>query len=260
MASTRAPSIGKVTTPTGVWDFDSQNLINYTVNPPQGTLTGMSPYFRDNGSTMSHELMHAWFDLVDRYNGWAGAQDLMASNQSWKHITLYDKMMIGWASPKFVTPTTVNRYFTFDIQGKSPEGLILIDPSRPKEYWVIERRPVYSHCGFESGLPSPADGFAVYWVKRQAFIVKNWPGYDDVRLVDAAKPDQDPDGSGPVQTSGGSVAADATPGPNPGYGTPSAAAFFRPGQQLRRLYFGDGTASPFSFKVVSKDVVFIQSQ
>jgi M6 family metalloprotease-like protein len=259
MASTRRPAIGAVTTPSGTWDFGSEAVVNYTVNKPQGSAKALPAFFRNSGSSMAHELLHAWFDLVDRYNGWAGLQDIMASDTSWKHATLYDKMMIGWVSPKFVTPSTANRVFTFDTQGKKPEGLVLIDPSRPKEYWIFERRPVYSNCGFESGLPTPPDGFAVYWVKRQVFVTDDWKGNDDVRLVDAALPDQDPDGSGPVQMNGSVPAPVASPGPKPGYGTPSAGAFFRPSQQIRRLYYGDGTPSPFSFVVTAKNQVSIRS-
>src|SRR5262249_39740157 len=70
------------------------------------------------------------------------------------------------------------------------------------------RNKASSPGNFDSGLPE--NGLAVWWVNTGAFF-----GWDDIRLVDASKPDQDPNGT------------TAFDGAAPGYINQGAGALFK---------------------------------
>lgn len=253
-ASTRAFS-GDVVTDYGDFRFENVRAITYTTkafSEPDYTVDPL----RDP-SVYAHELAHALFDLPDRYragsaNGFTGQYDLMTADRTWELLPAYDRVKLGWIQPKVLTPGDFG-FFEFHPSNFSPEIVALIDPAKPQEYWLVEYRTNTSgllSCPYDSGLPET--GFAVWWVRENAFPVSSaWAGYDDVRLVDASLPDQDPDGGGYVLDSN-NVPFVAS---SPGYYSPQSGAFFEPvpGVAMRDLYYSDGTQSPFSFRIVSAD-------
>lgn len=141
-------------------------------------------------SSLAHELAHAFFGLPDRYSGGAfvtgtGAYDLMATDRSWKHLTMYDKMKIGWIQPKIVDGH-LGKCLQFSASELTQTGLVILaDSTSANEYWVVEVREKSASFGaFDQDLPD--SGLAVWWVRQGTWA----GGYDEVRLVDAGKPDQ----------------------------------------------------------------------
>jgi M6 family metalloprotease-like protein len=159
-------------------------------NPTKGT-----DEFRYNGpcgfqfSTIVHELSHGFFGLPDRYSsacgtGTTGPYDLMADNCSMKHLTIYDKMKIGWIRPRILTESRAQRRcYSFPAIEQTPAALILYNSRKPGEYWIVENRDAASSPrNFESGLPE--SGLALWWVDGSS---------DSPRLVNASDPAQRPD-------------------------------------------------------------------
>ena len=151
-------------------------------------------------STVAHELCHAMFDLPDRYANrttptGVGRYDLMASDRTWEHMTIYDKMKIGWIQPSF-SYGHVGRCLSFEASESTASALVVVSPTvtgtgtlpaSSSEYWMIENRHKPSSRGdFDQNLPE--SGLAVWWVQEGTAA----GGYDTLRLVDFAKPDSPP--------------------------------------------------------------------
>ena len=221
-------------TPSGVFNFKPRvvymglkkaNDPNFDTNP-----------IRDLHS-LCHELCHAFFNLTDRYlngacgTGGPGPYSIMSDNCSWEHMLIHDKMKIGWIQPKIVAGH-LDKCLAFPASESSPTALVLLapqDPHQTDEYWIVENRhKPSSDCGscvlnlpqflgynpgkvgvFDRDLPE--SGLAVWWVKTGAYF----SGYDDIRLVNASLPDQDPNGT------------TAITGADPGYVNPIVGALFK---------------------------------
>jgi M6 family metalloprotease-like protein len=128
---------------------------------------------RYNYSTIWHELAHGMFGLPDRYSdfcgsGRTGQYDLMSDNCSWRHMSMYDKMKIGWIRPKILVKPSqradrARHCYTFPNSETTPAAVILWDQNQPNEYWIVENRhKPSSPRGFDRDLPE--SGLAVWWV------------------------------------------------------------------------------------------------
>lgn len=144
---------------------------------------------RYNYSTIWHELAHGMFGLPDRYtantcgNGRTGQYDLMSDNCSWRHMTMYDKMKIGWIRPRILVKPSqradrARQCYAFNSSEHTPSALILWDASQPNEYWIVENRyKPASPRNFDRDLPE--SGLAIWWVHERDNILA---------LVDARDP------------------------------------------------------------------------
>ncbi len=130
-------------------------------------------------STVCHELGHCLFGLPDRYGstgicatGTTGPYDLMADNCSWKHFTIYDKMKIGWVTPRILEkvenrPGNARKCLAFPASETNPAGVVLWTAAAPDEFYIIENRyAAASVPGFESGFRQ--DGLAVWWASTNS--------------------------------------------------------------------------------------------
>jgi M6 family metalloprotease-like protein len=143
---------------------------------------------RYNYSTIWHEMSHGMFGLPDRYTDYCGSGrtgqfDLMSDNCSWKHMSIYDKMKIGWIRPRILVKPSQRadqqpHCFTFPNTETTPAALILWDNNQPNEYWIVENRHKGSSArSFERDLPE--SGLAIWWVNEAT---------DALSLVDAHDP------------------------------------------------------------------------
>lgn len=230
-ADPRPPAMAslQVNTPDGTYDFKPS--VVYI-----GTKTASDPTYDTNSirihSSICHELCHAFFNLTDRYaggcgTGGTGQYDIMSDNCDWRHMNIHDKMKIGWIQPKILAGH-LGQCLAFPASERSPAALVLLnplkDPLDADEYWIVENRnKASSVCDgcllfippfdveegvFDSALPE--SGLAVWWVSKGT-----WYGQDDVRLVDASLPAQDPDGTTDIF------------GSDPGYSSQGAGALFK---------------------------------
>lgn len=128
-----------------------------------------------NFVTIRHELMHAFFNLPDRYIpslGKTGNYDPMSAERPrWTNMNIVDKIKIGWVTPKILTDRQLNpnaplgpHTYSFPNSASLPAALILYDMRYPDECWVIENRchDCKVLANFDSGLPE--SGLAVWWV------------------------------------------------------------------------------------------------
>lgn len=227
-------SAGPVTVPEIVVDTPAGV---YTFRPPVvylGTKTASAPDAAIDPirilSTIPHELAHAFFNLPDRYlgpcgSGITGAYDLMSDNCTWHHMNPHDKIKIGWLEPVILNGH-VGTCVALPASESTPAAVVLVhsDPAvGADEYWIVENRhrpssgcsgctlalPPLDVTGiFDAGLPE--SGLAVWWVRFGTWT----DTHDEVRLVDATLPDQDPDGTTPLQ------------GTDPGYRDQGPGALF----------------------------------
>jgi len=244
-ASSRSIGIGRVQTQVGRFDFGVRWIVNISF------LEGSNPSSRDPLPSQArpiyaHELNHAFFNLADKYAGYTGGFDIMSASGSWVDMTIYDRIKVGWIRPRVIIPPNWGLY-KFQPSESWPDALILIDSAKLSEYWIIEYRSrEASVCNYDSGLPE--SGVAVWWVKRNPFPASSaWANYDDLRLVQANLPDQDPDGSGTVLGPNNAP----VPGPNPGYANQGAGSLFNVNnsRNVRTLFYSDGTRSKFDIRV-----------
>ncbi len=137
-----------------------------------------------NYGTIWHEMSHGMFGLPDRYADYAGSGrtghfDLMSDNYSWKHLSIYDKMKIGWIRPRMLVkasqrPDQQRHCYSFPNTETTPAAVILWDANQPNEYWMVENRyKPGSPKNFERGLPE--SGLAIWWVDERV---------DSVSLID----------------------------------------------------------------------------
>jgi M6 family metalloprotease-like protein len=138
-----------------------------------------------NYGTIWHEMSHGMFGLPDRYTNYAGSGrtghfDLMSDNYSWKHLSIYDKMKIGWIRPKILVKPSQRadhqrHCYAFPNTETTPAALILWDANQPDEYWIVENRyKGGSPRNFDRGLSE--SGMAIWWVNERV---------DSLSLVDA---------------------------------------------------------------------------
>ncbi len=147
---------------------------------------GIETFFY-NYSTMWHELAHGFFGLPDRYGEYAGGgtggfYDIMDGHYSRMHITVVDKMKIGWIKPKVLLPASQRiqrglRCYSFSNIESHPSAVVLYSAGAPNECFVIENK---SRSGsardFNSGMPS--EGLAIWWTDLNSGAI---------RLIDASK-------------------------------------------------------------------------
>lgn len=128
---------------------------------------------RYNYSTIWHELAHGMFGLPDRYTSFCGSGrtgqfDIMSDNCSWRHMSIYDKMKIGWIRPKILVKPSqradrARHCYAFPNSETTPAALILWDVNQPNEYWIVENRyKPGSPRNFDRDLPE--SGLAIWWV------------------------------------------------------------------------------------------------
>lgn len=194
-ASTRSVSAGAVSTPQGSFTFAKRPIVIFSLKASSDPQKAVNPIRAL--AAVAHELSHAFFNLPDRYgkNTGTGEYDMMgsASSSKWVHLPMPDKLRIGWIKPKIVRGH-VGKCLQFVASELQSAALILapIDQflSSPLEYWVIENRNAkFDSGGYDDDLPDK--GLAIWYVSSGTH--PNGQGFDDVRLVDFSKPDQDPD-------------------------------------------------------------------
>ncbi len=193
-ASTRYPSIGEVHTPSGEFDFSTRPIVYYSLKAVADPQYATDPIRNLPG--VAHELCHAFFNLPDRYaagGSGTGLYDLMASSYTWVYMTAFDRMKIGWTTPK-VVQGHLGKCLQFTASELQEGAVVLVPPGSMAgstgvlEYWIAENRnKAFSDGGYDDDLPDA--GLAVWYVAEGTW----GDGHDDVRLVDFSKPDQDPD-------------------------------------------------------------------
>lgn len=192
-ASTRDIVLDMTTTPYGAFDFGTRPIVFFSLMA-RGVADSKTNPIRYH-SSVAHELNHAFFNLPDRYdaNSGNGRYDIMVQDQKWMHLTMHDKIKIGWIRPK-ILDTHLGKLLRFPSSENRKAALILVKPfgdvpgKGPFEYWVVENRNRAQSAGaYDSKFPE--DGLAVWYVGEGTYN----DGHDDVRLVDAGLPDQDPD-------------------------------------------------------------------
>ncbi len=161
-----------------------------------------------NYVTIRHELMHAFFNLPDRYNpslGKTGEYDPMSANRPrWTNMNIIDKIKIGWVTPKIFTfdqdinpLAAVNgKNYSFPNSARYPAAVVLYNSKFPDECWVVENRckdcnPIAKFdSGIESKLKPDFDsglsesGLAVWWLDLKT---------EKVILISASKPSLKPE-------------------------------------------------------------------
>lgn len=130
---------------------------------------------RYNYSTIWHEMAHGLFSLPDRYQngtcgtGPAGQYDIMSDNCSKRHMSIYDKMRIGWISPKVLLPANQRiggerKCYNFPPVEQTPAALVLFSPANPDEFWIVENKNKSASArNFEADLPE--SGLAIWWAR-----------------------------------------------------------------------------------------------
>jgi len=112
----------------------------------------------------SHELMHT-LGTTDLYGPggagecWNGGYTLMGCARGgsphqriWTHLDPWHKIRLGWAAPRYVsTRAPAANYQLLAPMGADERPMVLFDPQRPREFYVLE----YRH-------PRTADGWDVY--------------------------------------------------------------------------------------------------
>jgi M6 family metalloprotease-like protein len=248
-------TIGKVKTSAGTFDFGSRRPVIY-LSVDKASLNSGDRFLTDIlHLTIMHELLHAFFNLPDRYynqindTGQTGSYCNLSSSSRRVLLNPHDRMKLGWIRPRILTPDHANVWLKAPTAAATQAALILLDPARPDEYWLLENRNKSSSgvWAVESGLPT--EGLAVWWVRARALPNRS----DDLRLVRASLADQDPDGDG-IDVAG--------PHPDwplnklkPGYywyaSTPGVQDLFTKQSGPRILYYSDGTPSKFRLYQIS---------
>jgi hypothetical protein len=167
-------------------------------------------------------------------------------------------MKVGWIRPRILTPDHTNLWLKAPSVAAAQAVLILLDPERPDEYWLLENRNKSGSEAsvVESGLPT--EGLAVWWVRTRALADKT----DNIRLVAASATDQDPDGDGIYGKAGKNNQGEwhAADWPinrdNPGYywypdSNSGVQDLFTEQSGPRTLYYSDGTPSKFGLYCIS---------
>ena len=258
-ASNVPQTIGKVKTAAGTFDFGNRPVIYLSVTKaslqdstdPNIVGTGSKFLYDELLTTIVHELLHQFFDLPDRYyngmggTGQTGSYCSLSASSSRILLNPHDRMKLGWIRPRILTPDHAHVWLKAPTAAATQAALILLDPARPDEYWLLENRNK-SGASVESSLPT--EGLAVWWVRTRALPNQS----DDVRLVRASLADQDPDGDG--------IGAPEHPDwpankDKPGYywytstwGTPD---LFAEQSGPRILRYSDGTPSKFGLYSIS---------
>lgn len=153
-----------------------------STDPREGIAT-----FEYNFSTIWHELAHGFFGLPDRYGEYAGQgtgglYDIMDGHYDRIHMTVVDKMKIGWIRPKILLPSNERmqnglRCYSFAAIESQPSAVVLYSSNAPNESFVIENR-TKSGSARNFNADAPSEGLAVWWIDLNS---------GDVRLIDATE-------------------------------------------------------------------------
>ncbi|MFD2035967.1 hypothetical protein ACFSKL_14275 [Belliella marina] len=119
-----------------------------------------------------HELGHGFFGLPDRYQDFSGTGrggqfDIMSDNFRNIHMTIYDKMKIGWVKPRILLPANQRipegrRCYRIQASAQTEAALILYSNRSPDEYLIVENiNTEASERGFTSGYNE--SGLAIWW-------------------------------------------------------------------------------------------------
>jgi M6 family metalloprotease-like protein len=251
-ASNEWQTIGKVKTSAGTFDFGDRPVIYLSVT--KASLQDNTGYnFLDDEllTTIVHELLHEFFDLPDRYydgingTGLTGAYCNLSASSSRVLLNPHDRMKLGWIRPRILTPDRAHVWLKAPAAAATQAALILLDPARADEYWLLENRN-RSGVSVESSLPT--EGLAVWWVRAGALPNQS----DDMRLVRASLADQDPDGDGIGTPDHPDWPANSA---KPGYywyaPTPGVQDLFAGQNGPRILRYSDGTPSKFGLYSIS---------
>ena len=192
-ASKRDRTIGSTPTPYGWHDFGTRPIVYFSLKAESEPDSDVNP-IRFHASVI-HELHHAFFALPDRYGEFSGTgpYDHMTLDRSWLHLTMFDKMKIGWIQPKILN-AHYGKCLRFPASESTPAALVLVKPEPvlvpedPLEYWVVENRNhAFSSGGYDENLLE--DGLAIWYVREGTYSI----GHDEVHLVNAALPDTEAD-------------------------------------------------------------------
>jgi len=160
--------------------------------------TSATNTIRYNIPVAIHEMNHGFFNLPDRYDmdvtglGPTGLFDMQCEAYSIKHISMLDKIKIGWVMPKILSvvpdrPDSERHCYGFPASESVPAGLVLINPAHPEDMWVVENRFASASArNFDAGLPE--SGLAIWWYGSEAV-----PETYRLRLIDVSKGDLPPD-------------------------------------------------------------------
>jgi len=196
-AHVRYPAAFDVNTPYGTFTFELP-IIQFSLVEESDPDPHTNPI--RVLSTVAHEFCHSMFNLTDRYTDeddpqyttGVGNYDIMSYDHTWKMMTMYDRMKIGWIQPK-VLASHLGKNVKFVNSESAPQALVLLKPAADPnqlstdEMWIVENRyKPGSQGSFDADLPE--SGMAVWWVRKGTWAA----GTDEVRLVDYSKADQTP--------------------------------------------------------------------
>ena len=146
-ASTVWQTIGEVNTPAGTFDFGAHRVIYLSVTKASLQDSAGNNFLDDTLlKTIMHELLHAFFDLPDRYynmitgSGQVGSYCNLSETYQWVLLNPHDRMKLGWIQPRILTPDHAHVWLKAPAAAASQAALILLDPARPNEYWLLENR------------------------------------------------------------------------------------------------------------------------
>lgn len=176
-----------------------QRFVYFDTLPENDPREATEGNIRYNFSTITHEMLHALFRLPDRYvgpycaTGGTGAYDMMSDNcGGMKHLSMVDKMKIGWARPKIrMRDGVLSECLSFPASELLPAGLIVNPVATATttgtvcQYWVVENRNPASSTPGNWDRALPDSGICVWYVRQ--FL-----GATEIHLIDAMLPDQDP--------------------------------------------------------------------
>jgi len=161
----------RVNTPSGIYEFKPR-VVYIGTKTAAASDAAVDPI--RILSTICHELCHAFFYLPDRYgntgacgSGSTGQYDMMSDNCQWHHMTMHDKMKIGWVQPKIIA-THLGQCVAFPNSENFPAALVLLAPATSQkplstsEYWIVENRnkpsSLCNNCVLQTSITPFADG------------------------------------------------------------------------------------------------------
>jgi Fascin domain len=132
---------------------------------------------RGSIDTVDERRGYSWLTNGD---GMGGGFDNSSANYSTVLLSLYDRIRIGWVTPRVLTPDQRGCYLLQPFL-EAREALILFDPQRPSEWYTVENRQRMDN---EDEVPS--SGLVISWVNEDRgywewwFNSSNDPEWEDL--------------------------------------------------------------------------------